>query len=344
MTARNRLSVIAALVGLCFVVGACASYVAPKKERKDRGVRVNHALHAEQELECSTCHEPQENGSMGFPTHDLCAVCHEFDIEAPTAEACGLCHSRENYEVDPLESILGDEVIFSHGPHAAEDADCAKCHTAPDEARIASTNIMADCMSCHAQQPNPALNDCATCHKEITQDTIPQFRAGVRIPHDSPDIWLAVHGRESQADAAYCAMCHTQEETFCNECHAKTAPANHTLSFQRHTHGMQASWDRQSCAVCHEESSCMQCHQNKTPRSHTRAWGAPLNQHCVHCHNPPTDTGCAVCHESVDHPQAKISPHRVNIFPVNCARCHPGGLPNRAPHPMNSTVDCSFCH
>jgi hypothetical protein len=69
-----------------------------------------------------------------------------------------------------------------------------------------------------------------------------------------------------------------------------------------------------------------------------------LDRHCANCHFPPTDTGCVVCHESIDHASALPSPHRFNIYPANCRICHPGGRPNQAPHPTNSTVNCQFCH
>ncbi|MCC6487883.1 MAG: hypothetical protein IT364_10320, partial [Candidatus Hydrogenedentes bacterium] len=139
------------------------------------------------------------------------------------------------------------------------------------------------------------------------------------------------------------ALCHT-DQSFCDDCHTTAAPDSHTASWRRKTHGMQASFDRNNCSVCHEEDSCLKCHSNTEPESHRQAWGPPANHHCTTCHYPPSKTNCVVCHESIEHPSALPSPHRVLLYPAQCAQCHPGGQTTRAPHPMNSTVNCRFCH
>ena len=69
-----------------------------------------------------------------------------------------------------------------------------------------------------------------------------------------------------------------------------------------------------------------------------------LQTHCVQCHFPERDTGCAVCHQNIEHPSARRSPHALGVFPADCARCHPGAIPDQAPHFSNSTVRCTQCH
>jgi hypothetical protein len=344
MTTRNRLAMVACLVGCSVLAGACVT-ISQRQPAKvaDRGIRVNHDVHAAQGVDCTSCHESLDTGAMGMPTHDVCSVCHEIDVDNPTPEACGLCHTNENFEIIALETILSSDILFSHAPHETAGVTCAECHTNPNAGVVQAARLKPFCMDCHGSR-DVALNECAVCHNAIRADVVPQFRNGARIPHDAPDVWMTAHGREAQVDPAYCALCHSPQQQFCDECHAKTAPASHTIAWERRTHGIQASWDRQSCAVCHEEESCMQCHRNVEPVSHRPGFGAPLDGHCVSCHFPPTDTGCVVCHESIDHKTAPVSPHRLNIYPANCRLCHPGGLPNRAPHPVNSTVQCQFCH
>ncbi len=328
-------------VATSILVGACMTMTVGKSKPGASGILINHALHAEQSLDCTTCHEPQD-GMMSMPTHEICSVCHEIDVDNPTEESCGLCHTRDDYTAGPRTPVLSSELLFTHEPHAASEIECAVCHTNPDAQRLVKAPIKPFCMDCHGET-RAELNECSVCHSQLNTDVVPTHRGSSRIQHDAPEIWEAVHGRESKVDPQYCAMCH-ELQAFCDECHQQQAPQDHTVAWRRKTHGVKAQWDRTNCAVCHEEDSCMKCHQNTEPVSHRRGWAEPLNRHCVSCHFPPTDTGCVVCHEAVDHQTSTRSPHRFGIYPQNCAKCHPGGLPNRAPHPTNSTTKCQLCH
>lgn len=188
-----------------------------------------------------------------------------------------------------------------------------------------------------------AANDCAVCHREITEETRPLFRDGARIAHDAPDLWLKLHGRESRFDPQYCAMCHDQVAD-CEDCHFREKPQNHTIAWRRKPHGLRAVIDPQNCAVCHEEDSCVKCHQKTEPASHRAGFGGSLNRHCVSCHMPQQDNSCTVCHERIEHRSSGRSPHSLGIYPANCAECHPGGMPHRAPHLTNNSVGCRSCH
>ena len=201
---------------------------------------------------------------------------------------------------------------------------------------------MAFCVDCHAKT-RPELTECKVCHSEISKETKPQYRATAHIPHDAPQIWETVHGQQWRDDPAFCKKCH-ESQTFCEDCHRKNAPSNHTISWRRKTHGLRAEWDRSKCAVCHEEDMCLRCHKHTEPSSHRAGWGEPGNRHCLSCHYPPQETNCTVCHESIDHRSAPRSPHDAGLYPPRCAVCHPGGVPYRAPHPINSTVRCVTCH
>ena len=145
-------------------------------------------------------------------------------------------------------------------------------------------------------------------------------------------------------DEAFCYICHDTGEAFCADCHQKNPPDDHTLSWRRRTHGLEAAWNREKCAACHEEDSCLKCHQNTKPTSHRGSFLRGMQTHCVQCHFPERDTGCAVCHQNIEHPSARRSPHALGVFPADCARCHPGAIPDQAPHFSNSTVRCTQCH
>ena len=344
------------LTGLAIAVlcaAGCSSSRGLRSAKQERGIKFPHQFHVEQGIGCADCHsiEIPETDELTqaldvavplMPTHELCSLCHEIIGDADDASSCAFCHERPDQLVDDIVPIFDAEKIFLHEPHVDNDIACTVCHDDPDKARLVKGPIMQFCMDCH-QQTAAAGSECATCHTTLNDQTRPQFRGGVRLAHDVPEIWDRIHGRESQIDAAYCALCH-EEETHCVDCHRRNAPDSHTVSWRRRNHGLRAAWDRNACSVCHEEDSCMKCHQNTKPRSHRGRWESPVNGHCVSCHFPREQTNCTVCHESIEHASALPSPHNFGIFPANCALCHPGGLPRLAPHPLNSTASCLVCH
>lgn len=349
-------AVLVGLVAFSVLAGSCMTARElsrnDKKAALDRGYIFSHAVHVEAGMDdCTVCHDPAAGNptALSTPGHDLCSVCHEIpesNMVAPEdpleQEKCTFCHTRPDYSVSPWKSSLSDEVKWQHAAHITAEISCATCHTELDTRSIATMPSKAFCMDCH-QQSGPEMNACAVCHSTITMDSIPQFRNGERVAHDSPEIWKKLHGREARVDAAYCAMCH-ESQNRCDDCHSVMQPDDHTLAFKNRTHGHIASWDRNSCAACHDESFCVKCHQESTPASHHAGWAEPRNTHCVNCHMPAERTGCVVCHENIEHESARPSPHSVGIFPPNCAECHPGGLPHQAPHLLNSTVHCVVCH
>lgn len=334
---------LASGVAVIVYVAACVALNtrAPEANRADRGFRFPHDVHIADGTECSTCHDFLAESPMKLD-HAFCALCHEVPEEQPTAEACGYCHTRPDNSVSPRAPFLLAELKFDHRPHVEKEVACSVCHADPDARPISAQPLKAFCMDCHGEQ-QPSLNDCPVCHRELNVDVVPKFRRGMRLAHDAPQVWEHAHGREARVDTAFCAQCHAQEED-CEACHAVQKPMNHTVAWKRRTHGLHATWDRQSCAVCHEEDSCLKCHQNTQPDNHRGRFGAPVNTHCIQCHFPAQNTNCTVCHEEVRHRRALPSPHLFGVYPPDCARCHPGGLPTRAPHLTNSTVRCIVCH
>ena len=346
MTQRPRLKWLVFSAAASIIIGACVTSTLPKAAVKDRGVKAAHKIHLDQSMECSTCHEVKD-GNPTFPSHETCSVCHEIDTDKPTKEMCGKCHTKgeDKYDIDAFVSRFKPELKWSHEPHAAKEVACDKCHGKdPDANGLPNGPLMSVCMDCHGKtKSDKNLNDCSTCHTEITNKTVPQYRGTTRIQHDAPEIWKRVHGSESRVDPKFCAMCHT-EQNFCDTCHTTQAPDNHTVTWRQRAHGIEASYNRNKCAACHEEDSCLKCHRNTAPQSHKAVWGPPVNNHCTTCHYPPTQNNCTVCHEAVEHKTAPPSPHRALLYPPNCARCHPGATPGRPPHAVNTTVNCKFCH
>lgn len=339
-SAKFRLAAAALAVVVSVLGGACvATKTAAPAPKPDRGIKFSHEIH--KDLGCTDCHT-LENRHASLPWHDVCGTCHEINMDEPDEQACAFCHTREGYEILERTNILDEENQFSHQAHEAAEVTCDKCHANPDRGALATAALKPFCMDCHGKV-DPKLNECGVCHTKINRETIPQFRGEVRIQHDAPVIWQNIHGQESRVNPQYCALCHDQAQS-CDACHQTNPPDNHTVTFRRRTHGLQATWDRQRCAACHEEDSCRRCHEHTAPESHRGDWGGNRNTHCIQCHYPPEKTNCTVCHEEIDHDKAMPSPHAFGIFPPRCARCHPGGVPYRAPHLQNSTVRCAWCH
>lgn len=329
-------------IAVSVLLAACATLTTMKLAGRDRGLRFSHATHEEAELACDDCHQ-LEDGKETIPGHDVCSLCHDIDTDNPTPEDCGVCHTRGDYAVEPWKPVLSNEINFSHLNHVEKASiKCGVCHQNPDKRVLPKGPLMPWCMDCHKKE-NPALNECAVCHKEIRKDRIPAERHGARIAHDAPGIWEITHGNEYRYDPGYCRLCH-DDQSFCDSCHQEKPPRDHTIAWRRKPHGLKAAWDRDRCAVCHEEDMCWKCHQETEPASHRGGWGFPLNRHCANCHFPPQDAGCTTCHVRIEHREAKPSPHVFGVYPSRCAGCHPGGNPFLAPHHVNSTTTCAFCH
>lgn len=366
---KRRFKMFAATGALYALLTACATWQNFIHDIKssalpNRGVVANHDLHAAQGLECSDCHHVSADERMSFVGHDTCAVCHDIpenSLKNPLTfvddVSCQMCHTRDDYSVIPRQQFITEEIIFDHQVHVTAEVSCTQCHSNPDRPLERTDSLMAQCMDCHQRTThtfssvaqsalvaqNFYSNQCAVCHRELTKDTIPQFRHGQRIAHDSPQAWKHLHGQESYVDSAYCAQCHTEQED-CTTCHRIMKPDNHTLAWNRRLHGAHAAWDSQSCSVCHEEDSCIKCHKHTQPVSHRTSFAAPRNNHCVQCHFPP-ENGCMICHDSIEHRTTPRTPHgAAGGFAGDCALCHPGGVPGAVPHRNNLSADCRICH
>ncbi len=330
------LILMSVLLGACATIGTLFNH----RSERDRGLRFPHEIHEAEGLECDICHALDEHGRPEMPNHDLCGMCHEIDEDNPT-DACAQCHVRPDQSIIALSPLLSDEIIFSHQQHADKGVECAACHGDSGGHILAGENSMTWCMDCH-QKTNPELNECGVCHSVLSVEVRPTMRRGAPIAHDNPLLWEKVHGRESRRDLEFCLICHDHESS-CEDCHRRNPPSSHNIAWRQRSHGIRAAWDRQNCSVCHEEDSCSRCHQKTAPISHRAGWGPPFNRHCVSCHYPPSSTGCATCHENIEHRRALPSPHNFGLY-GECRLCHPGGAPYRAPHIMNTGIRCVICH
>ena len=299
-------------------------------------VRFDHGAHlAQPGMTCGFCHQEDDDGHMQIVGPQLCVPCHEdqgrgppdFDVRGEF-DASGRHHSTG-------VAVLSEELRFRHGPHVRLTS-CATCH-----GDIASSDGIPppaigkdDCMGCHAREG--ASNECSTCHREVDRSFVPPT-------HDTG--WHERHCFVARAGIGTavvdrCELCHERESS-CTACHREQMPRDHTNFWRERGHGIAVRIDRNRCAVCHEPDACSSCHDHTRPRSHTPGFGSPRNRHCIGCHSPIQDAGCATCHRS-GAPQHLAVPLPPDHHPaMNCRLCH--GVDVRLPHPDPGTA-CTTCH
>ena len=331
---HRRWSTPALLVAMAVTATGCV--LLTTFSAKERPLAFSHAIHAAEEMECGDCHlGAEDTDEPGMPVQAQCMLCHAgIDAEKPPEKKAEALFSGGKL-VAARVTELGDEVIFSHAQHVGAGQDCETCHTGMSgNARIESDMRidMDECMSCHAAQG--IANDCATCHREIRADTAPSSHA-----HN----WSRMHGQSvrwpTNDMAGRCSLCHT--ESSCTTCHAETPPQNHNNFWRIKGHGVAAQMDRANCAVCHQPDTCSRCHTETLPMSHSGSFGAPLSTHCVSCHFPLADNGCAVCHQGTPS-HASATPMPAWHTPgMNCRQCH--GVTQPLPH-VDDGSSCTMCH
>lgn len=118
--------------------------------------------------------------------------------------------------------------------------------------------------------------------------------------HDTS--WMKRHGKASMLNMSDCTSCHV-EKVSCVKCHQEVPPRSHTSGWKKKGHGLEARWDRATCAACHKEDTCVECHKTTPPASHRPGWREPLNRHCTTgCHFPVQETTCFTCHKTAHAP------------------------------------------
>lgn len=310
--------ITALVIGLALLAGC-----KPEEFR----LRFSHALHViENEMECADCHGDITDGRFEHPSHDVCAGCHDEEVESETISraTCGLCHREKDLGQIGAQKPAADESrrrVFFHTEALVAQKLCGECHGnnleggkdyVPALSRAALLRTMRE--ACVAGKP------CDMCHVGIDRNV---------APDDHLQDWTRVHGFRADQEDALCSACH-HEET-CRECHQATMPASHNNLWRLWTHGVESSWDRARCQLCHEEDFCVACHAETRPRSHNGLWETT---HCDYCHaSGSAGAGCATCHESVldSHPD----PHGAGWLNQHCDSCHPGSP---------EADDCRLCH
>jgi predicted CXXCH cytochrome family protein len=134
-------------------------------------ISFNHKIHAENEIECSTCHQLFETHiSSGKPDLETCTTCHEEAL-TESKEELKLVEYIEAEEEIPWRRLnrLPDDVFFSHRRHVmVGKIECKTCHgdlgersSPPTRPLIKKTMDM--CIDCHREME--VTEDCISCHR-----------------------------------------------------------------------------------------------------------------------------------------------------------------------------------
>lgn len=312
-----------------------------------RGPRAPHDVHAEMDMECSDCHEPDEKtGEPAMPDHGVCWDCHE-DIEEdaePEQKLMGVLFDAQKQPLWRRAYVKNSsDVRFDHMTHAAAEVACIACHgtmaTTAEGRRARPVRSMDECMDCHAE--SKAANDCATCHEQVGRKTRPPS-------HEHVGAWRSRHGRVALTERRLatqnrCDLCHV-EPSDCTSCHLRTKPASHTAPW-RFDHGERVATLGgvlpARCEMCHtSQDFCVSCHRTTQPRSHQLGWrtrhgarvqsaGVAFPARCEMCHE--SRAACDRCHQETrpaSHNRAWQATHGQSVARLG------GGTPSR----------CSMCH
>jgi len=307
-----------------------------------------HRKHALIGIPCTQCHVGlgTDKGALHLPTAASCLECH---AKPHDTHPCLACHAAPG-AIEELADTRA-HLLFDHKQHMpATKGDCVRCHVGISEGDTHLLPPMATCFRCHDHDAARDARTCDACHRGLDNTTmLPQSH----LAHDGD--WMREHGTKAASSGDSCQSCH--RESFCAECHAKTAvvipatahfenpftPSVHRAGFESR-HALEARSDPGACTTCHQPERCIACHtangvagtNQRSP--HPSGWvGLSVNDNahgraarrdpasCASCHDGAGQTLCVSCHKvggvgGSPHPAGWSS--RVPLAALPCRLCH----------------------
>ncbi len=133
-------------------------------------IAFNHKKHAEQGLQCDTCHKYYKTQTFsGIPDLAVCLECHKDPVtQSPEEEK--IRQFAKKGEPIPWRQIHRepDHVFYSHRRHVVlGKIECQVCHGEIGQSESPPTKpfvrmTMDWCMACHSKRG--VTNDCVACH------------------------------------------------------------------------------------------------------------------------------------------------------------------------------------
>lgn len=357
----SRTRVLLVLLAGAAALGACSVWrvFGGDDAPRDR-IKIPHAKHAAEEIECVTCHEDtpdaKDLATTLRPLEEKCLMCHQEEQDKGN---CGFCHTDPKH---PGSYPKRDRrVAVSHADHLPRvQDDCGRCHTRLPEPFAGAgagegAPAMAACLGCHEHQDEYDEGRCTPCHEDLSRYPIKPLAV---FSHRGN--FVREHGLTARTAASTCASCH--EQTFCGDCHARTVANPVELTFPEKVdadfihrndyvsrHSIEAAADPALCQRCHGTSFCTSCHdrQQLTPAvadprdPHPPGWAFPGSASfhgqaarrdivsCAACHDQGARSICVTCHQvggigGTPHPVDWTEQHPRSEIDENgmCRHCH----------------------
>ena len=193
-------------------------------------------LDAQEELQCTSCHEPHDNSRGNFLVMDnansqLCNSCHQVaDTTVTHHQQCADCHKQHTAPSGPF--LLRQ---------ATTTQTCTLCHSGNTSANDGQTfaqgqNVAADLMKMSRHDTNPSVHvsphapanvNCSDCHGPHT------MKAGAGGPGATAASIPANFGDVPGVSAQGAAVAKAQHEyEVCFKCHGDASPAEPAISRQ----------------------------------------------------------------------------------------------------------------
>ncbi|MDO8915188.1 MAG: cytochrome c3 family protein [Coriobacteriia bacterium] len=334
-----------------------------RKVTPSPGILIDHAIHSEKKITCTTCHNRVGHNEDGWeltlktvegkPSKKhpdymkmmWCYRCHDLESKKTAPGTCATCHTPD-FPLKPANHLVAEFYPKGHAELALQDEEQYKERekeheelAAKVEAKHGDPNMLLPvsyCGTCHIK-----TKFCDSCH-------------GMEIPHPE-EFKTKSHPEVVKTAAAKCVMCHGEpaKTGFCDDCHHGKKVA--------WTFDVKIPWKTQHAAAvtkngidkcftaCHDQKFCLDCHTKTKPLpgSHKAAtWLHRANSDpfakdkAIHATNATSNIkACEICHGAGG---------TTSAF---CMGCHKQAMPHPAEFKSfhaktgrTSTKVCANCH
>lgn len=329
-----------------------------RKITPSAGIIIDHKVHADKGVTCTTCHNRVAHNEVAAPPKllnvngtpnkahpnfmkmDACFRCHDVDGKKQAPGACAVCHPSD-FNLVPQSHA--DKAWFPKGHAEAADEAYKKVAEEGAEAK----KLEEEGVDKNLAEP---VNYCSTCHSTEKFCTACH---GMEMPH-SEAFKTKEHPAVAKKSFDKCVMCHEPDKTqFCNDCHHGKKvdwTYNKAVPWQKqHAQVVSKNGFEKCLGACHEQKFCFDCHTKLKPfpSSHkAKTWLHRSNidpaakDLAIHAKTAMDNVkGCELCHGAGG---ANAS---------FCKACHKYEMPHPAEfkqfHAKTGRADkkqCAFCH
>ena len=256
------------------------------------GLKIDHAVHTENKVDCTICHNrtahvedfeltlvdpatgQKNRRHEDFMKMTACFRCHTQDYKGtdkPTG-ACEACHTPE-FELKPPSHLMPGFFPKGHGKlGAAEESrtlaasDSSWLNGSSEESATEGEGAAEGESESESQEtlgeslPKvESINECSTCHnKKFCIDC----HGGVPMPH--PADFKDKHGELGKKAPESCAKCHGSGGAGCDSCHHGTSidfKYNPAVPWLKQHPAAVAGVGAAGCLEnCHNPTYCSNCH------------------------------------------------------------------------------------